>query len=186
MLSIAVLMLGLLSVNRIYASEASSSVTVSYIPDTVYTKVKLEVEVSGQGTLYDADQAIRDGIITYEIQDKDIKNFMIYPDSGYELSKLEYNDGYQIIDMRKAVENDSLSITVKDKDASLVVGFDKKKNEDNEQNKPDIDNNDNTVNTGIPQTGDSSHGALAVTIMFGALMFILLYWKKSRKEEEHK
>lgn len=185
MLSTAVLMLGFVSVNNIYASERSSSVTVSYSPDNVYERVKLEVEVSGQGTLYDADQVIRNGIVTYEMQDEDTKSFTIKPDSGYEVTKLEYTNGYQTTDMRKDAENSNFSIKVKDKDASLVVRFDKKKSDSSDQNKPEIDNNGSLDNTSNPQTGDNTHIGLTVYVMVGALMLVLLLWKKEQ-EEEHK
>lgn len=185
MLSTAVLMLGFVSVNNIYASERSSSVTVSYFPDNVYERVKLEVEVSGQGTLYDADQVIRNGIVTYEMQDEDTKSFTIKPDSGYEVTKLEYTNGYQTTDMRKDAENSNFSIKVKDKDASLIVRFDKKKSDSSDQNKPEIDNNGSLDNTSNPQTGDNTHIGLTVYVMVGALMLVLLLWKKEQ-EEEHK
>lgn len=185
MLSTAVLMLGFVSVNNIYASERSSSVTVSYSPDNVYERVKLEVEVSGQGTLYDADQVIRNGIVTYEMQDEDTKSFTIKPDSGYEVTKLEYTNGYQTTDMRKDAENSNFSIKVKDKDASLIVRFDKKKSDSSDQNKPEIDNNGSLDNTSNPQTGDNTHIGLTVYVMVGALMLVLLLWKKEQ-EEEHK
>lgn len=185
MLSTAVLMLGFVSVNNIYASERSSSVTVSYSPDNVYERVKLEVEVSGQGTLYDADQVIRNGIVTYEMQDEDTKSFTIKPDSGYEVTQLEYTNGYQTTDMRKDAENSNFSIKVKDKDASLVVRFDKKKSDSSDQNKPEIDSNGSLDNTSNPQTGDNTHIGLTVYVMVGALLLVLLLWKKER-EEEHK
>lgn len=183
MLSTAVLMLGFVSVNNIYASERSSSVTVSYSPDNVYERVKLEVEVSGQGTLYDADQVIRNGIVTYEMQDEDTKSFTIKPDSGYEVTKLEYTNGYQTTDMRKDAENSNFSIKVKDKDASLIVRFDKKKSDSSDQNKPEIDNNGSLDNTSNPQTGDNTHIGLTVYVMVGALMLVLLLWKKEQEEE---
>lgn len=192
MLLITVMILGLLVSDRVRASEKSATVQVSYSPEQIYAKIKLEVGVSEHGMLLDENQIIRNGIIVYDLHDEDTKSFQVVPDEGYEITKMIFNDGYQSMDLQNKLREDQFSITMSDKDASLYIEFGKKPDSDsNEGNKPDIDqhpdNGDSSINQGSsdgPQTGDKTQVGQVLTVMVGSILLLAILWKKRKDEEE--
>lgn len=171
LLSTSIILLLLVSIGTIYAKDGSSNVTVSYTPSKVYSWVKLEVHISGKGTVFDQYQSIQEGSLLYDLQEKDTKEFKIIPAEGYELSKLEFNNGYQTLDLLKNMQGDMVNITVEDRNASLFIHFKKKTSEGLQGNM-----------NGLP-TGDETNILKSIFTLVSMFVLLLLLYRNTTKEE---
>lgn len=189
----------------IAASEGKADVNVSYTPGRAYAKVQLKLEVVGKGIVYDEATPIHEGILLYDMQEEDTKAFRIIPQDGYEISKVEYDDGYQVVNMISGMKEDRILVKLKDKNATLTIHFEEKKQEiitpehkpepkpEPEQrpkplpnNKPETNQID--MNKGTPQTADvTSRGRLTSALIgAGFILVLLTYKRKKSKEDETK
>lgn len=178
-LKIAVcLLLTLMSLHSVYAKEESSSITVSYTPSKAYANVELQVQVEGKGTVFEENGMVRQGTVIYELQDEDIKGFRMQADEGYEVKLIEFYNGYSSSDLLKDMKDNAISITMKDRDATLLIRFEEKKS----SNSGSTDKN-SQGNT-IVSTGDSTRIGRMLIILAGASLVLIVLLKKKKDEEE--
>lgn len=197
MIALTLLLSPVMSIQSVAASEESSSVTVSYSPDKIYVYVKLKIEVTGNGEVIDMNQPIRNGSITYDIQEGDSKHFEIRPDDGYIIKSVLFSDGYVSEDVSAQLQSGKVDITVQDRNAELKVVFEKKKSDTDDGNKPaspdgtgtepsekpDGGKIEDTSKEGV-QTGDVANTELILMLMGISLILMLIMWKKSSDWEE--
>lgn len=183
-LKIAVcLLVALLSPHSVYAKEESSNITISYTPTKAYAKVELQVQVEGKGTVFEESGMMRQGTVIYELQDEDIKGFRVQADEGYEVKLIEFHDGYSSSNLLKDMKDNAINIAMKDRDATLLIRFEEKKNSNGQSsNSGSIDKN-SQGNT-IVSTGDSTRIERMLTILAGASLILILLLKKKKDERE--
>lgn len=170
----------------IAANEGSANVNVSYMPGRAYAKVQLKLKVIGKGVVYDEDIAIQEGVLLYDMQEEDTKAFRIVPQEGYEISKVEYDDGYQVVDMINAMKEDKILVKLKDKSATLTIRFKEKKQEAvTLEKKPETNQAD--TNKGAPQTADvTSRGRITSSLIVAGFILVLLAYKRKKTQEDEK
>lgn len=175
---VAVILLFVLTVNTVYANESDSQVSVSYIPDKAYVSVLLTIKVEGNGAVMDKNQSIREGSLVYDLQEDDMKRFTIVADEGYRISKIEFNDGYTATSMLKSQSNQSIDIEMKDKDATLIVAFEKWN-----AGSGNVNSIGKKYPLKGPITGDNTRIGSTGAAMAGAFLIIILLLKKRKQEE---
>ena len=168
----------------IVASEGKAHVNVSYTPGRAYAKVQLKLEVIGKGVVYDEDVAIQEGVLLYDMQEEDTKVLRILPQYGYEISKVEFDDGYQVVDMINAMKEDKILVKLKDKSATLTIHFKEKKQETvTPEKKPETNQTD--TNKGTPQTADvTSRGRITSSLIVAGFILVLLAYKRKKTQED--
>ena len=170
----------------IAANEGSANVNVSYTPGRAYAKVQLKLEVIGKGVVYDEDIAIQEGVLLYDMQEEDTKVLRVVPQYGYEISKVEFDDGYQVVDMINVMKEDKILVKLKDKSATLTIRFKEKKQKTvTPEKKPET--NQTNMNKGTPQTADvTSRGRITSSLIVAGFILVLLTYKRKRIQKNEK
>ena len=193
----AVLLLSLFTVGTAMAGEGSAQTTASYTPGKAYAKVKLTVQAQGNGTVVDVNQNIRQGPMVYDMQEEDEKEFTAQPDTGYIISKIEFNDGDTVNNLLTDPKRQTVHVKMKDKDASLLVQFEQVKEDIKEDTKQEVTTEKvtTTVTTTttskkevreiVPKTGDSFKAGGYIALMAAAIILLVLLIKKRNSENEN-
>lgn len=192
---IFILMAGFLTLTGVFAKDKETETSVSYIPDDIYENVKLRLEISEGGTVFDEGQPIREGVIIYDLKHDEKKHLKFQPDDGYEISIINFDDGYGSKNLVKESKNNIIEVTMKDKNGVLNIQFKKKRKPDIPKipdKKPDdsidTDKNesDSTITSedaGNPDTADHTRNGLMLASMSVACFIMFLVIKKSNKED---
>lgn len=181
---IGVIVLSSIQIMTLIASEASSTINVSYTPDRVYKTVNLELQVHGQGTVYDGDQAIREGnTIVYELYETDRKTLRIEPDKGYKITSVLLDDGITSQDITAKIDSGLLNIIMTNRNASLIIHFSKIDANDS-SNGGDISEKKPVNTVKHPATGDQTSVNQLLTIAVTTLFVIYILHHKKKQEED--
>lgn len=111
----------------IEANQGSQEIRVTYSPYTIYQRIEFCVNISGKGSVKDEGSILREGMLVYQLQDKDQKTFYILPDAGFHIEQITLDNGYEKIDISNRIEGNKLDLTMKDKNARLHIEFKKTK-----------------------------------------------------------
>lgn len=194
-ITVFILMAGFLTLTGVSAKDKETETSVSYIPNDIYKNVELRLEIGEGGTVFDEGQSIHEGVIIYDLKHDEKKHFKFQPDDGYEISIINFDDGYVSKNLVKESKNNIIEVTMKDKNGVLNIQFKKKRKPDipkipekKPDNPIDTDKNesDSTItseNAGNPDTADHTRNSLMLVSMLVTCFIMFLLIKSSNKED---
>ena len=109
----------------VQAEERSTTIQVSYEPETSADFHTLTLSVSGGGRVLDGTQIIKEGVLTYDLQEGAEKTFLLEPYKGYRLRSVTYKGDGKSQDFTDKMRDQSLSVRMGRTDSSLSVVFEK-------------------------------------------------------------
>lgn len=139
-----------LNTHVVQAGENRTSIQVRYEPGTKKVFHTLTLSVSGGGRVMDGSQIIKEGILTYELQEGAEKTFLVEPYQGYRLKSAEYKADGKIQDMKSKIQDSKLTIRMGKSDSSLNIVFEQ-------------------ISAHPVKTGDSSDIAKYLLLMLAAI-----------------
>lgn len=101
----------------------SGEITISYVLEKE-DLFDLKVHVSKGGTVYDGEEQIRNGEITYSLPLGGVKSFRIQPDAGYSIERIRYQRPI-FEDEKNLPLSENLTVQIESTDMILEVTFKK-------------------------------------------------------------
>lgn len=112
-----------LNTDVVQAGENRTSIQVKYEPGAKKVFHTLTLSVSGGGHVMDGSQIIKEGILTYELQEGEEKTFLLEPYQGYRLKSAEYEADRKIQDIKSKMQDSRVTIHMGNADSVLNVVF---------------------------------------------------------------
>ncbi|WP_250674018.1 hypothetical protein LZ906_001470 [Paraclostridium ghonii] len=171
-----------------YANSVQNTIPVTYniSEDSKYT---LSINVSGDGTVYDGVQSIKNGIVIHNLKVGEEKTLRIIPDDKSEIKNISWKnkdtDLSQYYKIKNIENGKSLSLRGVSTDSELIIEFEKNNSSDDKgQNQDDSQTKDGGIKN--PKTGEK--GMLGWIILFILSLIIILILrsidsKKSKTKE---
>lgn len=169
-----------------YANENKSVVPVIYniSEDSRYN---LNIKVSGDGTVYDGDQSIKNGNVIYQLKVSEEKSFKIIPDKESKLKSISWknkntdlSEYYELEDIRNGK---SLTLKGVATDSELIIEFGNRDTiiENSEEDTSDPDIKDDGEKS--PQTGDKGIAGWIILLILSLTLLLTPKFIDSKKSK---
>lgn len=178
----------------VYANTEQSTVPVTYNVSQD-SKYNLSISVSGDGSVYDGVQSIRNGTVTHNLKVGEEKVLRIVPDNKSQIKNISWKNKDTDLSQYYKIENidngKKVSLKGVSTDSELIIEFDNEdnttnnnnNNNNNEDNKDQNQDDSQTKDGGIknPKTGEK--GILVWITLFILSLIIMLILRKNDSEK---